>query len=209
MSGEYDTGNQFSEIMSHLHYQSESLSVTAGFGALREYGQFLGATGKGAYSLDDATRSQVTHLTIEQKLLKSMKISAGYTGFNSKVDMRYHKFADISGLKANEYRLTFKKSRLLGRNNSLTLDVALPFAVTEGNLQQRTVLGYTEAGTYNNVVQNYALAPDARTQKTRLVWQNQQGKNKQIFFALARDENPGNVKNTRQSNLLGGIQIKF
>ena len=209
LSGAYDTGNQFSEMMSHLHYQSEALSVTAGFGSLREYSQFLGATGKGAYALDDATRSQVTHLTIAQKLPKSMKISANYTGFNSKVDMRYHKFADISGLKANEYRLTFKKSRLLSKSDSISLDIALPFAITEGNLQQRTVLGYTEAGTYNNVVQNYALAPDARAQKTRLVWQNQQGKNKQIFLAAMLEDNAGNVKNARQSNLLGGIKIKF
>ena len=209
MSGAYDTGNEFSEIMSHLHYNGDTLSVTAGFGSLREEGQFLGAEGKGAYSLDDATRSQITHLTIEQKLPKNMKISANYTGFDSKVDMRYSEFADISKLKANEYRLTFKKDRVLGENDSISFDVALPFAVTEGNLQQRTVLGYTKAGTYNNVVQNYALAPDARAQKTRLVWQNQQGENKQIFLALMRSDNAGNVKNARQSNLLGGIKIKF
>ena len=54
-SGEFDTGNRFNEAMANLNYAGENHNLTIGAGTLKEYGQFLGASGTGAYQLSDAT----------------------------------------------------------------------------------------------------------------------------------------------------------
>ena len=210
-SGEFDTGNRFNEAMTNLNYTGENSNLTIGAGTLQEYGQFLGASGTGAYQLSDATSSQVTHLAITQNLPLGSAIKLKYTGFKTEVDMRYSNFAKINDLTADEYQLSFGKKQILGKNDSLNLELIQPFAVTDGKLQQSTVLGYNEAGDYNNVTQNYNLAPTNRRQQIRMTWQNLLSlKNKtRLFISMQYDKHVNNLRDNEQSSILGGISTRF
>ena len=114
-SGEFDTGNRFNEAMTNLNYTGENSNLTIGAGTLKEYGQFLGASGTGAYQLSDATSSQVTHLAISQNLPLNSSVKVKYTGFKTEVDMRYSNFAKINDLTADEYQLSLTKKQLWGK----------------------------------------------------------------------------------------------
>ena len=210
-SGEFDTGNRFNEAMTNLNYASENNNLTIGAGTLKEYGQFLGASGTGAYQLSDATQSQVTHLAITQNLPKNSAIKLKYTGFKTEVDMRYDNFAKINDLTADEYQLSFSKRKILGKNDSLNLELIQPFAVTDGNLQQSTVLGYTAEGEYNNVVQNYNLKPANRRQQIRMTWQNQINleRKTKLFISMQYENHVNNLKDKEDSQILGGISTRF
>ena len=189
-TGEFDTGNRFNEAMANLNYTSENHQLTIGAGSLQEYGQFLGASGTGAYQLSDATSSQITHLAVTQNLPLNSAIKLKYTGFKTEVDMRYDNFATINDLTANEYQLSLTKKQLFGKSDSLNIELIQPFAVTDGKLQQSTVLGYNADGDYNNVTQNYSLKPTNRRQQIRMTWQNQLNhKTKTKLFISMQYEN--------------------
>ena len=210
-SGEFDTGKRFNEAMANLNYASENHQLTIGAGTLKEYGQFLGASGTGAYQLSDATQSRVTHLAVTQNLPLNSAIKLKYTNFKTEVDMRYNNFANINDLTANEYQLSFGKKQLFGKNDSLNIELIQPLAVTDGNLQQSTVLGYNDAGEYNNVTQNYTLKPTNRRQQLRMTWQNQiNPKTKTRFFISMQYENHvNNLRDNNDSQILGGISTRF
>ena len=210
-SGEFDTGNRFNEAMANLNYTSENRNLTIGAGTLKEYGQFLGASGTGAYQLSDATSSQVTHLAVTQNLPLNSAIKLKYTGFKTEVDMRYNNFANINDLTANEYQLAFAKQQILGKNDSLNFELIQPFAVTDGTLQQSTVLGYTADGDYNNVTQNYNLKPTNRRQQIRMTWQNQINleRKTRFFLSMQYENHVDNVRDKEDSSILGGISTKF
>ena len=210
-SGEFDTGKRFNEAMTNLNYTGENHNLTIGAGTLQEYGQFLGASGTGAYQLSDATSSQVTHLAITQNLPRNSAVKVKYTNFKTEVDMRYNNFANINDLTADEYQLTFAKKQLLGKNDSLNLDLIQPFAVTDGNLQQSTVLGYNAEGDYNNVTQNYTLAPANRRQQLRMTWQNQLNleRKTKLFISMQYENNVNNLRDNEDSQILGGISTRF
>ena len=210
-SGEFDTGNRFNEAMANLNYASENRNLTIGAGTLKEYGQFLGASGTGAYQLSDATQSQVTHLAISQNLPLNSAIKVKYTGFKTEVDMRYSNFANINDLTADEYQLSFAKKQVWGKNDSLNIELIQPFAVTDGTLQQNTVLGYNEAGGYNNVTQNYDLTPANRRQQLRMTWQNQLGleRKTKLFISMQYDNHVDNLRDKEDSQILGGISTRF
>ena len=211
-TGEFDTGNRFNEAMANLNYTSENRNLTIGAGTLKEYGQFLGASGTGAYQLSDATQSTVTHLAISQNLPLNSAIKLKYTNFKTEVDMRYNNFANINDLTADEYQLSFAKKQVLGKNDSLNLELIQPFAVTDGNLQQNTVLGYTADGDYNNVTQNYSLKPETRRQQLRMTWQNQLNNLKtktKLFISMQYENHVNNLRDNNDSQILGGISTKF
>ena len=132
-SGEFDTGNRFNEAMTNLNYTGENRNLTIGAGTLKEYGQFLGASGTGAYQLSDATQSQVTHLAISQNLPRNSSVKVKYTNFKTEVDMRYSNFANINDLTADEYQLSLTSRQIFGKNDSLNIELIQPFAVTDGN----------------------------------------------------------------------------
>ena len=210
-SGEFDTGNRFNEAMANLNYAGETHNLTIGAGTLKEYGQFLGASGTGAYQLSDATQSRVTHLAITQNLPLNSSVKLKYTNFKTEVDMRYNNFAKINDLTANEYQLTLTKRKVWGKNDSLNLELIQPFAVTDGTLQQNTVLGYTAEGDYNNVTQNYSLAPANRRQQIRMTWQNQINleRKTRLFISMQYENNVNNLQDNQDSQILGGISTKF
>ena len=210
-SGEFDTGNRFNEAMANLNYTGENRNLTIGAGTLQEYGQFLGASGTGAYQLSDATSSQVTHLALTQNLPLGSAIKLKYTGFKTEVDMRYSNFAKINDLTADEYQLGFAKKQILSKNDSINFELIQPFAVTDGNLQQSTVLGYNEAGGYNNVTQNYNLAPTNRRQQIRMTWQNQVGTNSEtkLFISMQYENHIDNLRDNKESSILGGVSTRF
>ena len=210
-TGEFDTGNRFNEAMTNLNYTGGNSHLTIGAGTLKEYGQFLGASGTGAYQLSDATQSRVTHLAITQNLPRNSAIKLKYTNFKTAVDMRYSSFANINDLTANEYQLTFAKKQILGKHDSLNLELIQPFAVTDGNLQQSTVLGYTAEGDYNNVTQNYSLAPTNRRQQLRMTWQNQINleRKTKLFISMQYENHIDNLRDKENSQILGGISTKF
>ena len=210
-SGEFDTGNRFNEAMANLNYTGENHNLTIGAGTLQEYGQFLGASGTGAYQLSDATQSTVTHLALTQNLPRNSAIKLKYTGFKTSVDMRYNNFAKIDSLSANEYQLGFAKNKILSKNDSLNLELIQPFAVTDGKLQQSTVLGYNEAGDYNNVTQNYSLAPTNRRQQIRMTWQNQINPERKtrLFISMQYENHVNNLRDKESSQILGGISTRF
>ena len=211
-SGEFDTGNRFNEAMANLNYTGENHNLTIGAGTLKEYGQFLGASGTGAYQLSDATSSQVTHLAISQNLPLNSAIKLKYTNFKTEVDMRYNNFANINNLTADEYQLSLTKKQIWGKSDSLNIELIQPFAVTDGNLQQNTVLGYTAAGDYNNVTQNYNLKPTNRRQQLRMTWQNQINNLKtktNLFISMQYENHVDNVRDNEDSSILGGISTRF
>ena len=210
-SGEFDTGNRFNEAMTNLSYTGENRNLTIGAGTLQEYGQFLGASGTGAYQLSDATSSQVTHLAITQNLPLNSAIKLKYTNFKTEVDMRYNNFAKINDLTANEYQLSFAKNKILGKSDSLNLELIQPFAVTDGTLQQSTVLGYNAEGDYNNVTQNYNLKPTNRRQQIRMTWQNQINleRKTRLFISMQYENNVNNLRDKENSQILGGISTRF
>ena len=210
-SGEFDTGNRFNEAMANLNYTGENHQLTIGAGTLQEYGQFLGASGTGAYQLSDATSSTVTHLAITQNLPSNSTIKLKYTNFKTEVDMRYNNFANINDLTADEYQLIFAKKQILGKNDSLNIELIQPFAVTDGKLQQSTVLGYNEAGDYNNVTQNYNLKPTNRRQQLRMTWQNQINleRKTRFFISMQYENHVDNLRDKEDKSILGGISTKF
>ena len=210
-SGEFDTGNRFNEAMANLNYTGENRHLTIGAGTLKEYGQFLGASGTGAYQLSDATSSQVTHLAVTQNLPLNSSVKLKYTNFKTEVDMRYDNFANINDLTANEYQLSLTSRQVFGKNDSLNLELIQPFAVTDGTLQQNTVLGYNEAGDYNNVTQNYNLKPANRRQQIRMTWQNQLNleRKTRLFISMQYENHVDNLRDKEQSSILGGISTKF
>ena len=210
-SGEFDTGNRFNEAMANLNYTSENHNLTIGAGTLQEYGQFLGASGTGAYQLSDATSSQVTHLAVTQNLPLHSAIKLKYTGFKTEVDMRYDNFAKINDLTADEYQLSFAKKQILGKHDSLDFELIQPFAITDGKLQQSTVLGYNAEGDYNNVVQNYDLKPANRRQQLRMTWQNQLNleRKTRLFISMQYENNVNNLQDKKDSQILGGISTRF
>ena len=210
-SGAFDTGNRFNEAMANLNYTGANSHLTIGAGTLQEYGQFLGASGTGAYQLSDATSSQVTHLAISQNLPLHSAIKLKYTNFKTEVDMRYNNFANINDLTADEYQLTFAKNKILSKNDSLNLELIQPFAVTDGNLQQSTVLGYNAEGDYNNVVQNYNLKPANRRQQIRMTWQNQINleRKTKLFISMQYENHVNNLRDNNDSQILGGISTRF
>ena len=210
-SGEFDTGNRFNEAMANLNYTGENRNLTIGAGTLKEYGQFLGASGTGAYQLSDATSSQVTHLAISQNLPRNSIIKLKYTNFKTEVDMRYNNFAKINDLTANEYQITFAKNKILSKHDSLNLELIQPFAVTDGKLQQNTVLGYNADGDYNNVTQNFRLAPTNRRQQIRMTWQNQLNPKTEtkLFISMQYENHIDNLRDKEDSQILGGISTRF
>ena len=210
-SGEFDTGNRFNEAMANLSYAGKHSNLTIGAGTLQEYGQFLGASGTGAYQLSDATSSQVTHLAITQNLPLGSKIKLKYTNFKTEVDMRYNNFVKINDLTADEYQLSFGKKQLFGKNDSLNVELIQPFAVTDGKLQQNTVLGYNAEGGYNNVTQNFRLAPTNRCQQIRMTWQNQLNleRKTKLFLSMQYENYVNNLRDKEDSQILGGILTKF
>ena len=210
-SGEFDTGNRFNEAMANLNYAGENRNLTIGAGTLQEYEQFLGASGTGAYQLSDATSSTVTHLAISQNLPRNSAIKLKYTNFKTEVDMRYSNFAKINDLTADEYQLTLTKRKILGKSDSLNIELIQPFAVTDGNLQQNTVLGYNDAGDYNNVTQNYDLAPANRRQQIRMTWQNQVNfeRKTKLFISMQYENHVNNLRDNENSQILGGISTRF
>ena len=210
-TGEFDTGNRFNEAMANLNYTGKNSNLTIGAGNLQEYGQFLGASGTGAYQLSDATQSKVTHLAVTQNLPKGSAIKVKYTNFKTEVDMRYNNFAKIDALNANEYQVSFAKQQVLGKNDSIDFELIQPFAVTDGKLQQSTILGYKAEGGYNNVVQNYDLTPEKRRQQVRMTWQNQVNRNNEtkLFISMQYENHVDNLKDKEQSTILGGISTKF
>ena len=211
-SGEFDTGNKFNEAMTNLNYTGENRQLTIGAGTLQEYGQFLGASGTGAYQLSDATSSQVTHLAISQNLPSNSAIKVKYTGFKTFVAMRYDNFANINHLTANEYQLSLTKQKVWGKSDSLNIELIQPFAVTDGNLQQSTVLGYNDQGGYNNVTQNYDLAPTNRRQQIRMTWQNQLNNLKsktKLFISMQYENHVNNLRDKEDSSILGGVSTRF
>ena len=199
------------EAMANLNYTGENSHLTIGAGTLKEYGQFLGASGTGAYQLSDATQSQVTHLAITQNLPRNSAIKLKYTNFKTEVDMRYSNFAKINDLTANEYQLSFAKKQLFGKNDSLNLELIQPFAVTDGTLQQSTVLGYTAEGDYNNVTQNYSLKPTNRRRQLRMTWQNQINPERKtkLFISMQYENHVNNLRDNNDSQILGGISTRF
>ena len=210
-SGEFDTGKRFNEAMANLNYTGENHNLTIGAGTLKEYGQFLGASGTGAYQLSDATQSRVTHLAITQNLPLGSAIKLKYTNFKTEVDMRYDNFAKINDLTANEYQLSFAKRKVWGKHDSLNLELIQPFAVTDGKLQQSTVLGYNDAGGYNNVTQNYDLTPAKRRQQIRMTWQNQFNfeRKTRFFISMQYENHVDNLRDNEDSQILGGISTRF
>ena len=210
-SGEFDTGNRFNEAMANLNYTGENHNLTIGAGTLQEYEQFLGASGTGAYQLSDATQSTVTHLAVTQNLPLGSAIKLKYTGFKTEVDMRYDSFAKINDLTADEYQLSFGKKQVLGKNDSLNVELIQPFAVTDGKLQQSTVLGYNAEGDYNNVVQSYDLKPTNRRQQLRMTWQNQINleRKTKLFISMQYENHVDNLRDKEDSTILGGISTKF
>ena len=210
-SGEFDTGKRFNEAMANLNYASENRNLTIGAGTLQEYGQFLGASGTGAYQLSDATQSQVTHLALTQNLPLNSAIKLKYTGFKTEVDMRYNNFANINDLTADEYQISLTKNKILGKNDSLNIELIQPFAITDGTLQQNTVLGYTAAGDYNNVTQNYSLKPTNRRQQLRMTWQNQINPERKtrLFISMQYENHTNNLRDNNDSQILGGVSTRF
>ena len=210
-SGAFDTGKRFNEAMANLNYAGENHNLTIGAGTLKEYGQFLGASGTGAYQLSDATQSRVTHLAVTQNLPQGGAIKVKYTNFKTEVDMRYNNFANINDLTADEYQLTLTKKQILGKNDSLNIELIQPFAVTGGTLQQSTVLGYNDAGGYNNVVQNFRLKPTNRRQQIRMTWQNQLNRKTKtkLFISMQYENHVDNLRDKEDSTILGGISTKF
>ena len=210
-SGEFDTGKRFNEAMANLNYTGANSNLTIGAGTLKEYGQFLGASGTGSYQLSDATQSTVTHLAVTQNLPLHSAIKLKYTGFKTFVAMRYNNFAKINDLTANEYQLSFGKKQVLGKNDSLNIELIQPFAVTDGNLQQSTVLGYNAEGGYNNVTQNYDLTPANRRQQIRMTWQNQVNleRKTRLFISMQYENHIDNLRDKEDSQILGGISTRF
>ena len=210
-TGAFDTGNRFNEAMANLNYASENRNLTIGAGTLKEYGQFLGASGTGAYQLSDATQSTVTHLAISQNLPKNSSVKVKYTNFKAETDMRYSNFANINDLTADEYQLSLTSRQIFGKSDSLNFELIQPFAVTDGALQQSTVLGYNAEGGYNNVVQNYELTPAKRRQQLRMTWQNQINleRKTKLFISMQYENHVDNVRDNEDSTILGGFSTNF
>ncbi len=187
--GTYDNGYEFSELGNDIRYQTADYAIAIGFGQIQEYNQFLGANGTGAYALAKPTISAFTDLSLSHKLGKDSKFNlyANYTDYKTDVEMRYSEFVNVKNLTANQYAIGIKGSDILSADDALAISMVTKLAITDGVLQQNTVLGYKDGG-YNNVQQNYDLAVGERHQQLSVQYQGKFADNSERKAAILSDK---------------------
>ncbi|MCH9852442.1 MAG: S8 family serine peptidase [Alphaproteobacteria bacterium] len=215
--GTYDTGHDFNELGSDFSYKSDIISIGIGIGHLREYQQFLGTEGTGAYALDGASLSQFTDINISKKLHKNSKFSlfAHYALYQTDVNMRYQQFADITDLQADHYQIGMKGANIISKNDNLTINFATKLGVTDGALVQHTVLGYRDDGSYNNVSNRYDLAVINRHRQLAISYQgnidnrherkNLPLQHRRFFATIIIDNHYQHQQDLTQTSLFTGI----
>ncbi|MCH9852404.1 MAG: S8 family serine peptidase [Alphaproteobacteria bacterium] len=218
--GAYDNGYEFSELGNDIRYQTADYTIAIGFGQLREYNQFLGANGMGAYALAKPAISNFTDLSLSHKLGTDGKFNlyGNYTDYKTDVEMRYSDFVNIKNLQANQYAIGMKGSDIFNADDALDIRVATKLAITDGILQQNTVLGYKDGG-YNNVQQNYDLSVSERNQQLSLRYQGKFADNserkaamfsdKRFFATVNIDKNLHNHAGISQTEIIMGINVGF
>ncbi|MCH9852441.1 MAG: S8 family serine peptidase [Alphaproteobacteria bacterium] len=219
--GNYDTGHDFNELGSDLTYKSDIIFINIGIGHLREYQQFLGTQGTGAYALDGASLSKFTDINISKKLHKNSRFSlfAHYALYQTDVNMRYQQFADITDLQANHSKIGITGADIISDDDRLIVSLNMQLGVTDGGLVQHTVLGYNKDGSYNNVSNHYDLAVDNRHRQLAISYQgiihnrherkNLPLQNRRFFASISIDNHFQHQQDVTQIEMLAGITADF
>ncbi len=219
--GNYDTGHDFNELGTDINYKTDRLTLNIGMGHLREYQQFLGTEGTGAYALDGASLSQFSDIHISHKLHKNSRFSlfAHYALYETKVDMRYQQFAEIQDLQADHSAIGITGADIISEGDNLTISFNTALGVTDGALVQHTVLGYNDDGEYNNVSNRYDLAVENRHQQIAMVYQgrleNQGERNmplfshNRFFTTISYDNHYQHQQGLTQISIISGISAEF
>ena len=219
--GNYDTGHDFNELATDINYQNNRLILNIGIGHLREYQQFLGTQGTGAYALDGASLSQFTDINISHKLHKNSKFSAfaNYTLYQTNVDMRYQQFVEITNLQADHSKIGITGADIISDDDNLTISLNTALGVTDGTLVQYTVLGYNDDGSYHNVSNRYDLAVENRHQQFAILYQgkrhNRSERNiplfseNRFFTKITYDKHFQHQQDVTQISIISGISAEF
>ena len=132
--------------------------------------------------------------------------------------MGYQDFASIDGLQADQYQIGFKGKNILSDDDGLNVALITKLGVTDGALNQNTVLGYTEAGGYNNVTQSYDLAVQERHQQFEVTYQGRMYQHadkvsalqdNRFFTTIRVDQNLNHVQGKSQTEIVSGINARF
>ncbi len=219
--GMYDTGHDFNELGTDITYQNKRMAISIGVGHLREYQQFLGTQGTGAYALDGATLSQFSDINISHKLHKNSRFSAfaQYTLYQTDVDMHYQQFAEIADLQADNSKIGITGADIISDDDNLTISLNTQLGVTDGALVQHTVLGYHDDGSYNNVSNRYDLAVGNRHQQLSISYQgklqNRGERNiplflqNRFFTTITIDKHYQHQQDLTQISIISGINTEF
>ncbi len=216
--GRYDTGHDFTELGNDIYYNKDSYFMNLGVGHLREYEQFLGANGTGAYAMKKPALSRFTDVSMGKALNDKFSIYGNYTHYQTDVTMSYEEFARIEGLEANQYQVGLKGKNILQNDDALKIVLATKLGVTDGDMVQNTVLGYKNKD-YNNVTQYYDLSTQERHQQLSLSYQGklaQNNENKQSLFSNNRffttlniDRNMHHQTGLSHTEIISGVTAEF
>ncbi len=216
--GRYDTGHDFTELGNDIFYNKDSYFMNLGIGHLREYEQFLGADGTGAYAMKKPALSRFTDVSMGKALNDKFSIYGNYTHYQTDVTMSYEEFARIEGLEANQYQIGLKGKNILQNDDALKIVLATKLGVTDGDMVQNTVIGYKNKD-YNNVTQYYDLSTQERHQQLSLSYQGklaQNNENKQSLFSNNRffttlniDRNMHHQTGLSHTEIISGVTAEF
>ncbi len=219
--GTYDTGHDFNELGTDFNYENDRLTINIGIGHLREYQQFLGTGGTGAYALDEPSLSTFTDINVSHKFHKNSKFSAfaQYALYQTDVTMRYQQFAEITDLQADHSKIGITGTDIISDDDNLTISLNTALGVTDGALVQHTVLGYHADGGYHNVSNQYDLAVDNRHQQLSITYQgeiqNRGERNiplfsqNRFFTTISYDKHFQHQQDVTQISIISGINTTF
>ena len=216
--GEYDTGYKFDELGTDFDVTYNKSTLNIGIGHLREHDQFLGTNTTGAYALNAPTISRFTDVTYGHDVGNRFNIYANYINYETDVDMVHSEFATIDGLQADQYQVGFKGKNIISKDDGLNVALITKLGVTDGALNQNTVLGYTEAGEYNNVTQSYDLAVQERHQQFEITYQGKLYQNadkvsalqdNRFFTTVIVDRNLNHQQGASQTEIVSGVNARF
>jgi len=207
--GKLVNDNSFNESSINLNYNHKLHNINFGLGNLFENGQFMGSKVDGAYSLNKPTKSNFISLGSSFKLHEKFLLHAGYTKFNTKVDMAYNNFAKISNLSSDEYIAGITMPNLFNNKDKLKVSYILPLASTGGDLIHSTTKGYNANGSYRSVIENHSLKNNSRENDINIMYNYNINSNFKILSMANYSLNNLGIENNNGFKLYQGLSLSF
>ena len=208
-NGKLKNDNSFNESSINFNFNNKFHNINLGLGNLSEKGQFMGSKVDGAYSINKPTKSNFISLGSSFKLNENFLFHAGYTKFNTKVDMAYSNFAKISNLSSDEYIAGITMPNLFSNNDTLKVSYILPLASTSGDLTHSTTKGYNVNGSYRSVTDQHSLKNNSRENDINIMYDYEINSNFKILSMANYSLNTLGIENNNGFKLYQGLSLSF